>query len=141
MNGFQKLAHVLGGPNKSEANAIPKEMRLELATVQTPPPNLSILIDGINKPFGKDFLMIAEHLTRHSRIVTIIHEEQKERNLGDKTEKDLLDTDDDSPSPELTKFTYSFVELKFEDVLKKGDRVLVASVGSRYYIIDRVVRP
>lgn len=85
--------------------------------------------------------MVAEHLTRHSRIVTIIHEEQKERDLGDKTEKDLLDTDDDSPSPELTKFTYSFVEMKFEDVLKKGDRVLVASVGSRYYIIDRVVRP
>lgn len=81
--------------------------------------------------------MVAEHLTRHSRIVTIVHEEQKERDLGDKMEKDLLDTDDDSPLPELTKFSYSFVELKFEDVLKKGTgfllrqsvRVITSSIG------------
>jgi len=150
MNGFQKLALVLGGSQKKGMEGQQKEVRLELATVITPPPDLSILVDGLTIPFGKDFLMICEGMTRHERVVTIEHTEGKERDLGDKTAKDLVsgdglyfDVNDERQDPhnQISSFTYENVQLRFEDVLKQGDRVLVASVGSLYIIVGRVRRP
>ena len=80
-----------------------------------------------------------EYVTRnHKRIVTLSHDEMTPRDLGDKTEYDHLDTDDKSPP--YTSYKHNFVELQFEDVLKIGDRVLVAIVnnGSDHVVLGRV---
>ncbi|WP_400162929.1 DUF2577 domain-containing protein [Brevibacillus sp. TJ4] len=140
MNGFQKLAHILSGLDQKQGGATAplQDIRIELATVINPQPNLKILIDGMTDPIGKEFLTVAEHLMRHKRIVTITHQEKEERDLGDMTREDFLDTDD--LAPPYTSYKHSYVEMQFEDVLKKDDKILVLSVGSAYYIIDRVVR-
>lgn len=84
--------------------------------------------------------MFLEYVTRdHKRIVTISHDEMEPRDLGDKTEYDYLDTDDKAPP--YTSYKHNYVELKYEDVIKKGDRVLVAIVnnGSDHIVLGRVV--
>ncbi|MDH6351934.1 DUF2577 domain-containing protein [Brevibacillus sp. 1238] len=143
MNGFQKLAQTLSGinQNQSQNGAKPpqKDFRIELATVIKPSPDLKILIDGMTEPIGKEFLTVVEHLTRHKRIVSITHQEKAERDLGDMKKEDFLDTDD--LAAPFTSYKHNYVELQSEDVLKKDDKVLVLSVESAYYIIDRVVRP
>ncbi|QQE73150.1 DUF2577 domain-containing protein [Brevibacillus composti] len=115
--------------------------RLELATVVSPPPDLRIRIDNMALDLEADDLVVAEHLTRHKRIVTITHEELAERDLGDKIERDGLDTDDMVEGNPITEYRHAYVELTFEDVLKPGDRVIVASMndGQAYLILDRVV--
>lgn len=93
----------------------------------------------------EDDFFIAERLTRHSRIVTLNHQENAVRELGDGTEKDKVtsskypsDYTDDMVSP-YTSFSYQYLELKFEDILKVGDKVIVLIDNSDFYIIDRVV--
>lgn len=115
--------------------------RIELATVTSPPPNLRIRIDDMAIELEADDLVVAEHLTRHKRIVTITHEELAERDLGDKIVQDGLDTDDMVEGNPITEYRHSYVELTFEDVLKAGDRVIVASMNGEqtYLILDRVV--
>ncbi|WP_338461539.1 DUF2577 domain-containing protein [Brevibacillus borstelensis] len=110
--------------------------RFELATVVSPPPDLRIRIDNMALDLEADDLVVTEHLTRHKRIVTIKHEQDTERDVGD-TEPKPRDND----STGSLAWTYSYVELQFEDVLKAGDRVLVASMndGQSYVILDRVV--
>lgn len=141
MNGFQKLAYALSNLGQDQGSktfkTAPKEIRIELATVLTPPPDLKILIDGMSVPLGKEFLTVAEHLTRHKRIVTISHQEMAKRDLGDAKREDFLDTDD--LAAPFTSHKHSYVEMQFEDVLKPDDKVLVLSVNSAYYIMDRVV--
>lgn len=143
MNGFQKLAHTLSGLDQKQgqngAKPPQKDIRIELATVIKPQPDLKILIDGMAEPIGKEFLTIAEHLARHKRIVTITHQEKAERDLGDMKKEDYLDTDD--LAAPYTSFKHNYLEQQFEDVLKKDDKILVLSVGSAYYIMDRVVSP
>lgn len=141
MNGFQKLALTLSGlENKRGGEQLSsKDIRIELATVIKPPPDLKILIDGMTEPIGKEFITVAEHLTRHKRIVTITHQEKAERDLGDKKKEDFLDTDD-LVAP-FSSYKHNYVELQMEDVLKIDDKVLVLSAASAFYIIDRVVRP
>lgn len=83
--------------------------------------------------------LFLEYATRkHKRIVTITHDEMAQRDLGDKTENDYLDTDDKAPP--YTSYKHNFVELKFEDILKVGDRVLVAVInnGSDHVVLGRV---
>ena len=110
--------------------------KFELATVISAPPDLRIQIDNMREVLEKDDVLVAEHLTRHKRIVTITHEEGKERNVGDMTPFPK-DTDADG---ELY-FKTEYLELQFEDVLKPGDRVYVSSMndGQTYLIHDRVV--
>ncbi|WP_029100222.1 DUF2577 domain-containing protein [Brevibacillus thermoruber] len=110
--------------------------RFELATVVAPPPELRIKIDNMALELEADDVLVAEHLTRHTRIVTVKHEQDAERDVGD-TEPKPRDND----STGSLAWTYSYVELQFEDVLKAGDRVLVASMndGQSYVILDRVV--
>ncbi|MCM3592507.1 DUF2577 domain-containing protein [Brevibacillus borstelensis] len=110
--------------------------RLELATVVSPPPDLRIRIDNMALDLEADDVLVAEHLTRHKRVVTIRHEQDAERDVGD-TEPKPRDND----STGSLAWTYSYVELQFEDVLKAGDRVLVASMNGEqtYLILDRVV--
>lgn len=132
MNGFQKLAMVLGA-QKNGNEGEEKAVRLEFATVQTPQPELSILIDGMTIPFGKDFLYVAEGVSRHKRIATITHEQDVERDVGDTIP---FPKGKDSDGDLYRKLAY--VELQLEDVLKPGDRIVVASVDSQYVILDRV---
>ena len=75
---------------------------------------------------------------QHKRIVTISHDKTIPRDLGEKTEYGDIKIDDVPPS--YTKYKHSFVELQFEDVLKVGDRVLVAIVnnGSDHVVLGRV---
>lgn len=88
----------------------------------------------------EEFLDVAEHLTRHERVVTIEHEELAVRELGDRKEVDFLDTDD-KVAP-VTKYKHSFVKMVFEDGLKKGDKVVLlrAQGGHRFLVIDRYKR-
>lgn len=85
----------------------------------------------------EEFLDIAEHLTRHERIVTIEHEEMASRKLGDKEEIDFLDTDDKAYP--ATKYKHSYVKLIFEDGLKIKEKVVILRMqgGHKFLVIDR----
>ncbi|KEF40402.1 Protein of unknown function (DUF2577) [Schinkia azotoformans MEV2011] len=85
----------------------------------------------------EEFLDIAEHLTRHERIVSIEHQESANRELGDKTEMDFLDTDDKAAP--TTSYKHSYLKLIFEDGLKKGDKVILVRMqgGHKYIVFDR----
>ena len=82
----------------------------------------------------EEFLIVAEHLTRHERIVTIEHNELEMRELGDKKEMDFLDTDDKAAP--ATSYKHSYVKMIFEDGLKKDDLVILARAqgGHKYRI-------
>lgn len=120
-------------------NASKKPAKIELATVIKSAPNLEIKLDADGSVYDKDFLIVSEHLTRHERIVTLEHVELAQRNLGDKTVQDFLDTDD-LVSP-ITTYKHNYIKMTFEDVLKEGDRVLVACLDAdmTYIILDRAV--
>lgn len=109
--------------------------KLELATVIASPPELRIKIDNMTIDLDADDLVVAEHLTRHTRIVTITHEQDAERDVGDIVP---FPKDNDSDGDLYRK--QSYVLMQFEDVLKPGDRVLVSSMndGQTYVIHDRV---
>lgn len=111
--------------------------KLELATVIAPPPELRIKVDNMAIELDADDLVVCEHLTRHKRIVTMTHEQGKERDVGDIIP---FPKDHDSDGDQYRKLSY--IEFQFEDVLKPGDRVLVSSMndGQTYVIHDRVVQ-
>lgn len=111
--------------------------KFETAIVIAPPPELRIRVDNMTIDLEADDVIVAEHLTRHSRIVTITHEQGKPRDVGDTVP---FPTDDDTDGGLFRK--QSYVTLQFEDVLKTGDRVIVASMndGQTYVILGRVVR-
>lgn len=58
MNGYQKLGMVLAdlGRNAGGAGGV----RIDRATVTSPPPDLTIQIDGLDTPFTKEFLSVGE---------------------------------------------------------------------------------
>ncbi|MBG9940840.1 hypothetical protein ABD77_00715 [Brevibacillus formosus] len=111
--------------------------RLELATVTSAPPELRIKVDNMAIELDADDLLVAESLTRHKRILTITHEQDKERDVGDIIP---FPRDNDSDGDLYRKLSY--IEAQVEDVLKPGDRVVVSSMndGQTYLILDRVVR-
>lgn len=82
----------------------------------------------------EEFLDVAEHLTRHERIVTIEHQESANRELGDKTEIDKLNTTYPSSS-----YKHNYVKLIFEDGLKKGEKVILVRMqgGHKFLVFDR----
>ena len=134
-SGFSQLRQVIAKYGRNDFD------KFELATVLAPPPELRIKIDNMSTDLDHTDVIVAEHLTRHKRIVTIRHEEMAERDLGDKIVQDGLDTDDMVPGNPITEYAHSYVELTFEDVLKQGDRVIVASMndGQSFVILDRAV--
>lgn len=84
--------------------------------------------------------LFLEYVTnQHKRVVTLTHEEMAQRDLGDKTANDYLDTDDKAPP--YTSYKHNYIEMKYEDNLKVGDRVIVAIVnkGSDHVVLGRVV--
>lgn len=84
-----------------------------------------------------EFLLVAEHLTKHDRVVTIEHVELTMRETGDGQKMDYLDTDDRAAP--ITSYLHHCVKLTFEDGLKKGDKVILHRVqgGSEYFVSDR----
>lgn len=145
MNGFQRLAQVLNGgsrPGVQDSVAAESGVRLELATVVTAPPDLSIKIDGINLTLTKEFLVVAQHLlndeagnTREVSLEFIANQSQ-----GYFTNAEYpYETTRFKPDvgPEGTAFRDW--KLLMRDTLKPGDRVIVASSGSVYFILDKAV--
>ncbi|MDO7787119.1 DUF2577 domain-containing protein [Desulforamulus aquiferis] len=118
------------------------------AEVVSAPPNLQIRLKQDAKMIiPKELLVIAEHLTRHQRVITITHQENVVRHLGDGNASDMVSGDgliftvnDDGSSP-LSGFAYSNVLMQYEDVLKVGDSVVIASFqgGQKFLILDRLV--
>ena len=86
---------------------------------------------------SEDFLIVLEHLTRHERIVTIEHQEQTVRELGDKKGTDVI-VNDGTTNPIKT-YKHSYVKMIFEDGLNVGDKVVLArtSGGQKYIVFDR----
>lgn len=113
---------------------------LTMGTILAPPPNLLLKIDNDPILYDKKDIYVAEWLTRHERVVTITHKEMELRDLGDKKENDYLDTDDKAFP--FTHYKHNYVVLKFEDLLKKDDRVIVECDDEKmaYTILDRVVK-
>lgn len=119
--------------------------------VLTPPPALSVKLLGNEKlVIPAELLVVAEHLTRYERIVTLEHTEAEMRNLGDGQGKDLVSGDGtiftqsderEAPHYDISSFKYEYIKLRFEDVLKAGDKVLVMSFygNQKYAILDRLV--
>ncbi|MED4456203.1 DUF2577 family protein [Metabacillus fastidiosus] len=117
-----------------------KDLKLVFGTVEESPPNIRVKLDNLPFELNKDDVTVFETLASHERIVTLEHVELAERDLGDRIETDYLDTDDKAYP--ATSYKHSYIKLKFEDVLKKGDRVavLVSEEDMTFTILDRVVR-
>ncbi|MED4399767.1 DUF2577 family protein [Metabacillus fastidiosus] len=137
-DGFSKIIQIMRetGYNKGETHI--------LGTVTKKPPDLKIKLDNFPFELDKNDLIIAEHLTRHKRIVTIRHLEGAERNLGDRMEKDYCEGDlisDDLVAP-YTSFAFNYVEMQYEDVLKEDDRVIVIvnEEDMTFTVYDRAVK-
>lgn len=113
--------------------------------VTSPYPDLRIRLNNWKFDLDRDDFMLLENLTRHRRVATITHVENAERDLGDKVERDYCEGDliNDDKAPPYTKFKMNYVELQFDDVLKEGDRVIVASFNKdqEFVVLDRVVAP
>lgn len=90
-----------------------------------------------NLELEADFLIVSESLARHKRIVRAVHEKDKEHDLGEKKVKEKISVDKNPVS--YKEYAHEFVELQFQDVLKKDDKVILARVagGHQYIILDR----
>lgn len=107
----------------------------ELATVVSPYPNLMVKVDNMKIELTKEDLIVCERVCRNVRVVSFQSQPGTMRQLGDKT---VVDTN--SLSNE-TGIEFSNIQLRFEEVLKVGDRVLIQALpgGQKYVIMDRVI--
>ncbi|MCX8132025.1 MAG: DUF2577 domain-containing protein [Clostridia bacterium] len=136
---------------------------LELGTVTSPYPDLAVKIDHMKVDLTRDDLIICESLLTSTRIISLKSRPGTVRDLGDKSKGIIRDSNSlkkgrgiilaetaqtgghahslDSFEMMNADMELVYAELKFEDVLKPGDRVLVQAVsgGQKYIVIDRVV--
>lgn len=151
-DAFSKLNALLG----EGAQAADRAAKVELATVTESAPDLKIKLDADGLELDKDVLVVAEHLTKHKRIITMRKTEDA-RFASDyprafTTDIKLASTQvDDTMSPpghDITQivlnsvqddFTAVDIEVEYQDELRKGDRVLVACLDAdmTYIILDR----
>ncbi|MCT4593189.1 MAG: DUF2577 domain-containing protein [Anaeromicrobium sp.] len=134
MEIFNEIVREIKGSSNNAAKRTSETVGLELGTMTG---ERKVKLDNFKYEVS---CLLSEYVTRqHKRIVTLTHEEMAQRDLGDKTENDYLDTDDKVPL--YTSYKHNFIELQFEDVLKVGDRVLVALVngGVDFVVLGRVV--
>lgn len=118
--GASELVDII---RREAKNAYDTEYRgLEIGTVVSLLPQLSVRIDNMKLVLGAGDLMVCETLVRHKRTVALI---------------DKGSIVDGSPEG------YNPVELYFESVLQEGDRVLLQAMpgGQKYVIFDKVVEP
>ncbi len=135
----------------------------ELATVISPYPELVIRVDNMKAELSRTDLIVCERVMSGKRIVSLKSEPGTERDLGHTQQpaaKDLNRLEKgsgtlsgstgeaqghshslDGLGMENAGIELTYAELKFEDTLKAGDRVLVQEVpgGQKYIVIDRVV--
>jgi hypothetical protein len=132
----------------------------ELATVLSPYPNLAVKIDNMKLLLTRQDIMVCERLTRNTRVVSLKSTPQSIRQLGDGTGTDSNSISRDSGhlvsitgqteghqhtledfDLENAAISLNYIEIDFEEVLKKGDRVLLQALsgGQKYVIIDKVV--
>jgi PIN domain nuclease of toxin-antitoxin system len=132
-----------------------KDIDIELATVTNPPPKLKIQIDNMKIELEADDLIVAQHLTKHKRYVTMKKsiDSQFESYIKLKStevsesmsSQGYIPHTHDITSITLDNiqndFAFENIEMEFQDELKKGDRIIVASVndGQKYIILDRAV--
>ena len=125
---------------------------IELGTVTAPPPNLRIKLDHMPVEVQKEDLIVCEYLLRHERIVSIEHEDEAERNLGDKvveataSGEAIITSKVNQYSPLQSTYLWmlgqhKYLKQTYEDVLKPGDRVAVMALpgAQKYLVWDRVV--
>jgi len=91
-----------------------------------------------------EFLLVAEHLTRHERVVSVRYEYPEhfsEEQIGDAAKQASSSRKNigDSASNPYENYTMNFAELTVEDGLKVGDKVVLHRVqgGQRYFVSDR----
>lgn len=132
-----------------------QELFVEAGIVTREPPFLEIEVDG-DVILKTDDLIVAEHLTKHSRIVTIepqqhefetpsyisfgsdnVSESMSAEGLGPHTHDVTSLTLDNVQND----FLAQCVKLTFDDELKLGERVLIVADDDtdEYYVIDRAV--
>lgn len=115
----------------------------ELATVVSPAPGLSIRVDNMKLELSAQDLYVCKGLTDASRTVTLTGRPGTVRELGGKTGLDANSIRQPGGAEVVHngEIDLSYVELKFEDGLKAGERVLVQAApgGQKYIIVDRVV--
>lgn len=125
---------------------------IELGTVIVTLPDLQIKLDHMPVPLQKADLIVCEYLLRHERIVSIEHEDEIERDLGDKTVEATASgeaiiaskVNQYSPLESTYKWmlgNHKYLKVKFDDVFKVGDRVAVLALpgAQKYLVFDRVV--
>jgi hypothetical protein len=116
-----------------------QEVNIELGTVTADAPNIRIKVDNMKIELDAADLVVAEHLTAHTRHIQITA--SGDANLTSHS----ITTE---PSSSYTSFTLNSSDLtvtdatiSYIDELKTGDRVIVASVndGQLYIVLDRAV--
>lgn len=119
------------------------------AVVKTAPPELEIVLKSDSKlTIPKQIIVVAEHLTRHDRIISIDYEYpkiwDKDADIGDeaKSAKSSRNNIGYDASVSYESYKMKYAKITFEDLLKKGDEVLVISLqgGQFFYIADRLIR-
>lgn len=124
-----------------------KPVNIEIATVVEAPPNLRIKLDQDSLVLEKDDLIVAEQLTRHERIVSVSYEYpktwDKDADIGDMPKETGSSRNSIGSEPAIPYEKYEMLNAKmtFEDVLKPGDRVIVACLDEDmvYVVLDRAV--
>lgn len=123
--GRSKLRHVIRelGYNK--------DVDIEFATVLSPPPKIKLKVDGLPFDLDEEDVIICEHLLEQTRTVTI---------SGGKISQDTTLDGDPSHSHKITSFLITDAEIKINQSLKAGDRVIVVSYGAgqNYIVLDRI---
>ncbi|GLC87484.1 DUF2577 domain-containing protein [Lysinibacillus piscis] len=95
-------------------------------------------------PLTEEYLLVAEHLTRHERVVSIRYEYPKnytKEQIGDasKQANSARKNIGDPASNPYENYTMSYARLTVEDGLKVGDKVVLHRVqgGQKYFVSDR----
>lgn len=133
MQILDEIARELSKQREKNINKAMFSTGLVLGTMTQPK---KVKLDNFKQEVDCIFFEYATN--QHKRIVSISHDKTLPRDIGDKTEYGNVKIDD-APPP-YTKYEHNFIEMQFEDVLKVGDRVLVAIVnnGSDHVVMGRV---
>lgn len=124
-DGFSKLAQAIRDIGYN------KDIDIELATVTAPPPNLKIKIDGMSIELEKSDLIVAERLTTHTCNVSL---------ASSNVSLDMVAAGTGPHTHGVNGVNINGT-ITFTDVLKPGDRVIVASInnGQTYVVLDKAV--
>lgn len=141
----------------------PSGVRIELATVLSNPPELTLRRDSDQLVLESAEIVVAEHLTKHKRIMTsrICEDPRFRSGYPRRFETYIRDRSDDIKSTmshedhmghvhtdymiEMDNIQNDFdmvdLEVEYQDVLRVDDRVLLACDDDNmiYYVLDRAV--